>query len=104
LFATLTICEQAVGGLRSNVIATNETEAEVMVAVVTGIAELKEEVTGWRRHPHKIPEIGFDLFKTAAFVASKPTEFGCDEVATTVGRTASSASFMAGLAPALLLA
>lgn len=55
--------------------------------VLNRAAELQDEVAGWRRHLHRTPELNFDVFETAAFVAGKLEEFGCDEVATGLGRT-----------------
>jgi len=49
--------------------------------------EMSEEVSKWRRHLHEHPEILYDVHKTAAFVAEKLRTFGCDEVATGIGRT-----------------
>ncbi len=48
---------------------------------------LVDEVTGWRRHLHETPELGYEEVKTAAFVASKLREFGFDEVHEGVGVT-----------------
>src|SRR6185312_9874448 len=42
---------------------------------------------GWRRHLHAHPELMYDVHGTAAFVAERLKEFGCDEVATGLGRT-----------------
>ena len=50
-------------------------------------AELHDEITGWRRHLHAHPELNFDVHNTAAFVAERLTEFGCDEVVTGIGKT-----------------
>ncbi len=44
------------------------------------------EVTNWRHHLHKHPEIGFDVEDTALFVAKKLLSFGI-EVHTGIGRT-----------------
>src|SRR5690606_13985660 len=44
-------------------------------------------ITAWRRHLHETPELLFDVHRTAGFVAEKLKEFGCDEVATGIGRT-----------------
>lgn len=55
--------------------------------ILNRAAELQEEVSGWRRHLHRKPELGFDLFETSAFVAEKLREFGCDEVATGMAKT-----------------
>jgi len=55
--------------------------------ILNRAAEMQEEITAWRRHLHKEPEIGFDVFKTAAFVAQKLEKFGCDEVVNGIGRS-----------------
>lgn len=55
--------------------------------ILNRAAEMQDEITAWRRHLHKEPEIGFEVQKTAAFVAEKLKEFGCDEVVTGIGRT-----------------
>ncbi|MFD2236723.1 M20 aminoacylase family protein [Aureimonas populi] len=44
-------------------------------------------ITQWRHHLHAHPELLYDLHETAAFVAEKLSGFGCDEVATGIGRT-----------------
>lgn len=51
------------------------------------IAELHDEITGWRRHLHAHPELGYAEHETAAFVAGKLREFGLDEVVTGIGQT-----------------
>ncbi|MES0861806.1 M20 aminoacylase family protein [Ruegeria sp. SCPT10] len=51
------------------------------------LAELHEEITGWRRDIHEHPEILYDTHRTSALVADKLKEFGCDEVVTGIGRT-----------------
>ena len=51
------------------------------------IAEDLAEITGWRRHLHARPEILYEVEETAGFVADKLQEFGCNEVATGIGRT-----------------
>lgn len=48
---------------------------------------MQAEVTAWRRHLHAMPELGFEVQATAAFVAEKLHAFGCDEVVTGIGRT-----------------
>jgi len=50
-------------------------------------AELLPEITAWRRDLHENPEILFETHRTAAIVAEKLKEFGCDEVVTGIGRT-----------------
>lgn len=55
--------------------------------ILNRAAEMQDEITAWRRHLHREPEIGFEVHKTAAFVAGMLAEFGCDEVVTGIGRT-----------------
>ncbi|MEW9805651.1 M20 aminoacylase family protein [Mesorhizobium sp. ZMM04-5] len=55
--------------------------------ILNRAAELQDEITTWRRHIHRTPELGFDLYQTAEFVAARLREFGCDEVATGIART-----------------
>ncbi len=55
--------------------------------ILNRAAEMQDEIAGWRRHLHQIPEINYDVFETAAFVEAKLKEFGCDEVVTGIGRT-----------------
>ncbi|MBY6201132.1 amidohydrolase [Maritalea mobilis] len=50
-------------------------------------AEMLPEITEWRRDIHEHPEILFETHRTAALVADKLKEFGCDEVVTGIGRT-----------------
>ena len=50
-------------------------------------AEMLPEITAWRRDLHENPEILFETHRTAQVVADKLTAFGCDEVATGIGRT-----------------
>jgi len=51
------------------------------------IAEMYPEIVEWRQHLHQYPELGYEVYKTAAFVAEKLRQFGCNEVVTGVGRT-----------------
>lgn len=55
--------------------------------ILNRAAEMQEEIAGWRRELHTIPELNFDLFKTSAFVAEKLRSFGCDDVATGIAKT-----------------
>lgn len=50
-------------------------------------AEMHDEITAWRRDIHANPELLFETHRTAALVADKLREFGCDEVVTGIGRT-----------------
>lgn len=55
--------------------------------ILNRAAELQDEITGWRRTLHQNPELNYDVFQTAEFVAGKLKEFGCDEVVPGIGRT-----------------
>ncbi|WP_295314465.1 M20 aminoacylase family protein [Roseobacter sp.] len=50
-------------------------------------AELHPEITAWRQDLHENPELLFDTHRTSALVAEKLKTFGCDEIATGIGRT-----------------
>src|SRR5262245_28933860 len=60
---------------------------ELHMPIVNRIAALHPEITAWRRDIHAHPEILYDVQRTAASVAEKLKAFGCDEVATGIGRT-----------------
>ena len=49
--------------------------------------EMQPEIAEWRRRLHQMPELQYDVVETAAFVAEKLREFGCDDVVTGIGRT-----------------
>jgi hippurate hydrolase len=55
--------------------------------IVNRIAALHPEITAWRRDLHAHPELLYDVHRTAASVAEKLREFGCDEVVVGLGRT-----------------
>ncbi len=55
--------------------------------VVNRIADYAEDMAQWRRHLHRIPELGLDCPKTAAFVAERLREFGVDEIHEGIART-----------------
>jgi len=55
--------------------------------IVNRVAELQPDVMAWRRDLHAHPETMYDVHRTAAFVADRLREFGCDEVVTGLGRT-----------------
>ncbi|BCH21958.1 M20 aminoacylase family protein [Mesorhizobium sp. L-8-3] len=55
--------------------------------ILNRAAEMQDEVAGWRRELHQMPELSFDLFKTSEFVADKLRAFGCDEVVTGLAKT-----------------
>ncbi|SFU07293.1 M20 aminoacylase family protein [Sedimentitalea nanhaiensis] len=51
------------------------------------LAEMHDEITGWRRHLHAHPELMFDVQNTAAFVVERLRDFGIDDIATGIGQT-----------------
>src|SRR6201995_3758561 len=55
--------------------------------IVNRVADLQPEIQAWRRDIHAHPELLYDVHRTAAFVADRLREFGCDEVATGLGKT-----------------
>jgi hippurate hydrolase len=55
--------------------------------IINRVADLHGEITGWRQDIHAHPELLYDVHRTAAGVAEKLKAFGCDEVATGLGRT-----------------
>jgi amidohydrolase len=55
--------------------------------IVNRVADLQPDIQAWRRDIHEHPELQYDVHRTAAFVADRLKEFGCDEVATGLGRT-----------------
>lgn len=55
--------------------------------IVNRVADLHSEIQAWRRDIHEHPELLYDVHRTAAFVADRLREFGCDEVATGLGKT-----------------
>jgi amidohydrolase len=55
--------------------------------IVNRVADLQPDIQAWRRDIHEHPELLYDVHRTAALVAERLREFGCDEVATGLGRT-----------------
>src|SRR5213592_1632616 len=55
--------------------------------IINRVADLHEEIKGWRHDLHAHPELLYDVHRTAATVAEKLKSFGCDEVVTGIGRT-----------------
>src|ERR1700728_3278243 len=51
------------------------------------IQEFVEDAQKWRRDIHSNPELLYDVHRTASFVAERLKAFGCDEVATGIGRS-----------------
>lgn len=55
--------------------------------IVNRVADLQADIAAWRQDLHAHPEILYEVHRTAAFVAERLKEFGCDEVVTGLGRT-----------------
>src|SRR5215472_13757252 len=55
--------------------------------IVNRVADLQPDIQAWRRNIHEHPELLYEVHRTAAFVADRLREFGCDEVATGLGKT-----------------
>lgn len=55
--------------------------------VLNRIAEFSDDMIQWRRHLHRHPELGFDCFGTAAFVAERLRDFGVDEIHDGIGKS-----------------
>jgi amidohydrolase len=55
--------------------------------IVNRIADLQPDIQAWRRDMHEHPELQYNEHRTAALVAERLRQFGCDEVATGLGGT-----------------
>jgi hippurate hydrolase len=55
--------------------------------VINRVADLQPDIMAWRHDIHQHPELMYDVDRTAAFVADRLKEFGCDDVVTGLGRT-----------------
>lgn len=55
--------------------------------IVNRVADMQEEIAGWRHDFHANPELLFDVHRTAASVADRLKAFGCDEVVAGIGKT-----------------
>ncbi len=55
--------------------------------IINRVADLQPDIMRWRRDLHANPELMYDVHRTSAFVADHLRAFGCDEVATGLGRT-----------------
>ncbi|KUM23343.1 amidohydrolase [Mesorhizobium loti] len=62
--------------------------------------DLIAAATAWRRDFHRYPELLFDVDRTAARVADLLRSFGCDQIATCIGRSGVVAVIRGGTAPA----
>src|ERR1700754_4080808 len=58
-----------------------------VMPIVNRIADFQPEIMAWRQDLHAHPEIMYDVHRTAAFIADRLREFGCDQVVTGLGRT-----------------
>ncbi|WP_292502573.1 M20 aminoacylase family protein [Mesorhizobium sp.] len=68
--------------------------------VITLDNDIIAAATAWRRDFHRYPELLFDVDRTAARVADLLRSFGCDQVATGIGRSGVVAVIRGGTAPA----
>lgn len=50
----------------------------MMADIIKEIMEIQDEIVRWRRDLHRIPEVGFNLPNTAAYVSEKLKEFGIE--------------------------
>ena len=57
------------------------------MAILNRFSEMFEEISTWRRDLHAHPELRFEEYRTAAFVAATLKEFGVDEIVTGFGGT-----------------
>ncbi len=55
--------------------------------IVNRVADLQPDIQAWRRDIHEHPELLYEVHRTAAFVADRLKEFGCDEIVTGLGKT-----------------
>lgn len=56
-----------------------------MVKIVDEAKKLQDEIVGWRRDLHQMPELGLELPKTAAYVAERLDEMGIEYEANIAG-------------------
>ncbi len=55
--------------------------------IINRVADLQPDIQAWRRDIHQHPSCNMMFTALQAFVADRLKEFGCDEVATGLGRT-----------------
>src|SRR6201746_2778188 len=60
---------------------------KISMPIVNRVADLQPDIQAWRRDIHQHPELLYEVHRTAALVADRLREFGCDEVVTGLGRT-----------------
>jgi len=75
------------GGIRSSLSRNGSRKSGDIMPIINRMAELHDEIAGWRREFHSNPELLYDVHQTAAGVAKLLREFGCDEVVEGIGRT-----------------
>ncbi len=47
--------------------------------------KISEEITGWRRHLHEIPELGLETPKTAAYIVQELKKMGAEDIREHIG-------------------
>src|SRR3979411_2878899 len=62
-------------------------KSRILMPIINRVADLQPDIQAWRRNIHENPELLYEVHRTAAFGADRLREFGCDEVATGLGRT-----------------
>src|SRR5690349_10924437 len=67
--------------------AFNAGRPVISMPIVNRVAEFQPDIQAWRRDIHQHPELLYEVHRTAALVADRLREFGCDEVVTGIGRT-----------------
>jgi amidohydrolase len=55
--------------------------------IVNRVADLAGDIAAWRHDLHAHPELLYDVPRTAGLVAERLRSFGCDEVASGIGRS-----------------
>jgi hippurate hydrolase len=75
------------GAASLSVRADETKEPYALMPVINRVADLQPDIMGWRHDLHRQPELMYDVEGTAAFVAERLREFGCDQVVTGLGRT-----------------
>src|SRR6202008_3595571 len=83
------LCGRVVGGPLLACYRDQPLNAETVIPmpIVNRVADLQPDIQAWRRDIHEHPELLYEVHRTAALVADRLREFGCDEVVTGLGRT-----------------
>ena len=66
---------------------SNDHRKQKPMSIHPAIRDIVADAQNWRRDIHQHPELDYDVVRTASFVADQLRVFGCDEVATGIGRT-----------------